>query len=396
MAVAELLFWFALAILLYTYVGYGLLLTVINSLFSRKPENTSNAIFSTVTLVIPAYNEAAWLQQKLQNIADLNYPPNKLQVIFVIDGSDDSSLEILKSYPHVQVLYHPRRLGKMAAINHCIPLITSEVVVFSDANTMLNIDCLENMVRHYADKRTGGVAGEKRISATKARSGIGYTEGLYWRYESWLKRLDSGFNTVVGAAGEIFSIRAILLTPLAEDVILDDFMLSMQICTRGYRVVYEPSAYAVEAPSANIAEEKKRRTRIAAGAFQSVVLLWNRISLWRQPVLYFQYFSRRLLRWIACPICLVILYIANISLLAGGGTFFQVAFLVQTIFYLLAIIGGLLFSTQNAMKPLLLPYYFVFMNWIMVLGFFRHARGSQTVLWEKSRRQVTPVSNAGV
>ena len=390
MWVAYVLFWVSFGVLVYTYVGYGILGFFITRI-KKTPKSPSilPADLPAVALIIPAFNEAEWLVQKIENSLRLNYLPGKLQTVFITDGSTDDSNEILRSFPQVKTLFRPERKGKMAAINRAMEETEAEIVVFSDANSMLNIDSIVNIVRHYADEKVGGVAGEKKIVAASP-SGIGFTEGLYWKYESLLKRVDSNLNTVVGAAGELFSIRTKLFEAQPGNIILDDFVLSMKICLEGYKVVYEPHAFAMEDPSQNLAEEKKRRVRIAAGAFQSIPLLRPYFIKSGRRLLYFQYFSRRILRWIACPISLMVVFVTNAIIVVQPESqlFYAYFFALQNIFYLLAVIGALFYKTSENLKLIFLPFYFVFMNWLLVLGYLKYKGGKQTVLWEKSQRKV--------
>lgn len=394
MPFAYLFFWISLLLLFYTYAGYGILLYIINLGRSKQHVvHTPSLELPSITLIVPAYNEAEWLSHKVQNSLELDYPAGKLEIIFVTDGSTDESNWILQQHSSIRALFQPGRKGKMAAINRAMQYVTTPIVVFSDVNTILNKDCLLHIANHYADDKVGGVAGEKKIYTKSFPLGMGYSEGLYWKYESMLKQLDSDFNTVVGAAGELFSMRTSLFTAQNENIILDDFLLSMTLCVAGYKVVYEPKAYAIEAPSINIKEERKRRVRIAAGAFQTIPLLWKHLLIINKPVLYFQYFSRRLLRWVACPLCLVALYVCNAAILVNepGALVFYLFFIVQNIFYIVAVAGALWYKAGARLNILTIPFYFVFMNVLLVQGFLRHIAGKQSVIWEKSKRTVIPL-----
>lgn len=387
-------FYISLFLLLYTYVGYGMLVYIINLLRKKRGVKEAPAALPEVTLIIPAYNEADWLPAKIDNCLQLDYPADKLQIIFVTDGSTDESLALLND-PRLTVLHEPNRKGKMAAINRGMQYVTSPIVVFSDANTVLNRQSLLHMVAHYANEKVGGVAGEKKIKNGEGSSIIGFGEGLYWQYESMLKQLDSDFNTVVGAAGELFSMRTSLFRPQDEQVILDDFMLSMQICINGYKVVYEPKAFAQEVPSADLSEEKKRRVRIAAGAFQTIAKLWPQFMLVKRPLLYFQYFSRRIMRWLVCPPCLLVCFISNgwLAAMPGASLPLKIIFFLQILFYGSALVGGLLYRKGMALKVLFVPFYFMFMNLSLVEGFIKYCTRKQTVLWDKSRRRMLPLES---
>ena len=385
-------FWLSLGILWYCYIGYGLIAYLLTGFkrvirpAKRKPEISG---LLPVSLVVTAYNEESVLEQKINNILELDYPRDLLQVIFVTDGSSDTSTRLVQRHPFITLLHQPERKGKYAAIKRAMLAVNSPVVVFSDANTMLNKESIKRIVAHYGNAKVGGVAGEKKIIYRRQSSAVGQAEGIYWKYESIMKQLDAGLYTVVGAAGELFSIRTALFTGLNDDLILDDFIISMQVCLRGYKIEYEPGAFATESPSISLAEEEKRKTRISAGAYQSIGYLKDSLNVFRHPLLTFQYISRRLLRWTFCPLMLFVLLLSSILLVIKGQypVFYSFAFYVQLFFYGIALLGGLLLRSGKNPGVFTIPFYFVFMNYCLAKGFFRFIKGKQTVLWEKSLRQ---------
>ena len=267
-------------------------------------------------------------------------------------------------------------------------MASNEILIFSDANTILNKDATSKIASHYSDRTVGGVAGEKKVIASGENTNdVGAGEGLYWKYESALKKLDSDFYSVVGAAGELFSLRRELYEPVSERVILDDFIISMQVALKGYRIVYEPGAYAMELPSFSMGDEQKRKIRIAAGGFQAMVMLSSLLKFWKHPRLSFLYISHRLLRWTLSPICLVLAFISNAVLYFGtSNLFFAVCFYGQLLFYGMAALARILPSNLPGFKLFKLAYYFVFMNLSVVQGFLRFLRGRQPAAWEKARR----------
>jgi cellulose synthase/poly-beta-1,6-N-acetylglucosamine synthase-like glycosyltransferase len=252
---------------------------------------------------------------------------------------------------------------------------------------MLNPGCIKAMVRHFSDEKVGGVAGEKKVLKTNC-SLIGEAEGLYWKYESFMKQQDADFNTVVGAVGELFSIRTGLFHPVNEDLILDDFVFSIHICLSGYKIEYEPNAFASETPSKSLADEEKRRVRIAAGAYQAIHYLKQHLNVFEYPRLVIQYFSGRLLRWVVCPVLIVLALVTNIALVINHeGYIFYYLLLVQTSFYLLALTGWIFAGIGRRIGILSIPFYFLFMNLCLVKGFFNYVTGRQTILWERSMRE---------
>lgn len=389
METVKLLCWISLAVLFYCYVGYGLLVWLVNSVkgIFHRHNISQTAELLPVTLIITAYNEEAVLPEKLANTLAIDYPEDKLAIIFVTDGSSDQSALLVQQYPRIRLLHQPQRQGKYAAIKRAMKQVQTPVVVFSDANTMLNKECIRRLVKHYADPHTGGVAGEKKIGYQQSASAVGRAEGLYWQYESFMKRQDAALHTVVGAAGELFSIRTSLFEYLDDSLLLDDFVISMKVCLKGYTIAYEPGAFATELPSPSLHEEEKRKVRISAGAYQSVAYLRGCINLFRYPLLAFQFISRRLLRWFFCPALLVLLLLSSSLLFwAYGSWLYLVLFLTQAVCWVAAFAGWWLVHCGKQPGLFTIPFYFLFMNYCLVKGFFVFIRGRQTVLWEKSVR----------
>jgi poly-beta-1,6-N-acetyl-D-glucosamine synthase len=284
-------------------------------------------------------------------------------------------------------LHSPDRAGKTAALNRAVAEAAYDIIVMSDANTLLNPDAVARSAAHYAQDNVGGVAGEKKVVLQTGQDmELGSGEGAYWKYESFLKKTDSAFWSVVGAAGELFSFRKSLFEPVDPTVILDDFVISLKIAGKGYRVIYEPDAYAMEAPSFSVKEEAKRKVRIAAGGFQAMGML---TSLWRwhrHPRLTFLYLSHRVLRWAASPFCLIIALISGTVLgVVEPGWFFRDLWFAQLAFYAFAGLA-LILPLKGPLKLLKLPYYFVFMNVSVLAGLRRHLRGRQPAAWERSKR----------
>jgi cellulose synthase/poly-beta-1,6-N-acetylglucosamine synthase-like glycosyltransferase len=387
----KILFWVSLFIVFYSYFGYGILIyliVVVKRAFSDSKKGKPAVSFEPpVTLVVSAYNEADFIEHKIENSLSLDYPSDKLRFIFITDGSNDATPDIIEKYHQIKLLHLPERKGKVAAMNRSVQFVETPYVIFSDANTLLNPGSIRAIVKHYADPRVGGVAGEKKIISRDKDKAAGAGEGLYWRYESFLKKLDSELYSVVGAAGELFSMKTSLFHRAAEDTIIEDFVQSLQICMDGYVIRYEPDAYAVETSSASMREEQKRKVRIAAGAFQAMGILRNLFNIFRYPVLSFQFLSHRILRWTLCPLCLFICFFSNAVLVYyHAGRFYDVVFGLQIVFYAIAWTGWLFASRNIRIKTLYVPYYFMFMNLSVFLGFFRFVRKKQTAVWEKSAR----------
>ena len=389
----KIIFWCCLLLVAYTYVGYAIvlyLLVVVKRAVKGRPVKAvlpADEQLPDVTLMICAYNEEDIVTEKMKNTRALSYPKGKLKVIWVTDGSTDSTNERLRAYDEVNVVFSPERKGKTAALNHGIKSVDTPLVIMTDANTMLNRDCVLEVVRCFMDERVACVAGEKRVMARNDGDNAAEGEGMYWKYESTLKRLDGELYSAMGAAGELCAIRTSLYIPMPEDTLLDDFIMSMLLVGQGKRIAYAPDAYAMEYGSADLVEESKRKRRIAAGGLQSTWRLRALLNPFRQPVVAFQLLSHRVLRWTITPFALFALIPLNAVLVAlGAGTVYTVILILQAVFYAAALGGYLLARCGKKSKLLYVPYYFRFMNINVFRGIHYLLTHQSNGAWEKAKR----------
>ena len=390
----EITFWICLIIVFYTYIGYGILLLILvklKQLFSKKKsvlKDLTNDNLPDVTLMICAYNEENVVDEKMKNTMSLDYPAEKLQQIWVTDGSDDHTNEFLKKYPQVKVIFRPERQGKTAALNHGMDYVETPITVFTDANTMLNHEAIRELAKHFQDPTVGCVSGEKRVNARDNNDTAGEGEGLYWKYESKLKKWDNELYSTMGAAGELFAIRTELYKKMPNDTLLDDFIISMEIVEEGMRIDYTDKAYAIEYGSINMQEESKRKCRIAAGGLQSINRLRPLLNPFNHFIVTFQYISHRVLRWSITPFAMFILIPVNVLLLfLSNSVFFTTIWILQIIFYAAAFWGFMLNERGIRNKILYVPFYFMFMNINVFRGirYLKDKKGSGA--WEKVKRE---------
>ena len=393
MLILKILFWACLLIVFYTYLGYGIVLYIIirlKRLFAGKPRGAampSDDELPTMTLMICAYNEEDVVAEKMQNTLGLNYPKDKLRIMWVTDGSNDRTNELLAAWPEVDVVFSPERRGKTAALKHGLRELKTRYVAFTDANTMINAGALKEIARLFMDPTVGCISGEKRVAARKEGEMAAEGEGLYWKYESTLKKWDSELYSAMGAAGELYAIDPTLVREVPDEALLDDFMMSMYIVEAGRRIAYTPDAYAQEYGSANIHEESKRKRRIAAGGLQSIWWLRSMLNPFRQPLVAFQYISHRVLRWSVTPVAMVLLLLVNILMVAlGAGLFYTVVLVLQLLFYLMAFAGWLQTRYGHKNKLLYTAYYFVFMNLNVFRGMAYLKSHGKSGAWEKAKR----------
>lgn len=373
------LFWLCMAIVVYTYVGYGIvlyLLVFVKRLATKaKPlADITDDRLPEVTLMVCAYNEEDIIAEKMDNTRRLDYLSDRLHLVWVTDGSNDNTNVLLSAYPEVKVIYFPERRGKAAALKHGIKEIDTEIVMMTDANTMLNPEAVREVARLMQDPKVGCVSGEKKVMARSNSDEAAQGEGLYWKYESTLKRLDSELYSAMGAAGELCVIRRQLMTDIPDDTLLDDFIISMEIVKKGYKIAYTSNAYAMEYGSADLHEESKRKRRIAAGGLQSCWRLRSLMNPLRHPVVAFQFVSHRVLRWTITPVCLFALVPLNTLLvLSGEGIVYTIIWILQILFYASAAAG------------VRISKYFIFMNLNVFRG-MAYLFNNSTGMWEKAKR----------
>ena len=393
MTTLKVLFWICIFLVFYTYVGYGVLLWLLVKIKRivrgrpTLPDLPADDALPDVTFLVCAFNEQDVVDQKIENTRLLDYPREKLHLMWVTDGSTDDTNLRLAQYPDVQVVFTPERRGKTAALNHGLSLVTTPITVMTDANTMVNAEAIRHIVRCFQDPKVACVAGEKRVIARHESQTAAQGEGLYWRYESTLKKLDSELYSAMGAAGELNAIRTALYQPMPENALLDDYVMSMRMVDAGYRIAYTPDAYAMEYGSADLAEESKRKRRIAAGGLQSTWWLRAMLNPFRRFVVAFQLLSHRVLRWTVTPCALMALIPLNVLLVfMNAGTVYTVCWLLQLLFYVAAFLGWWLSQHGRKNKLLYVAYYFLFMNFNVFRGmhYLRTHQGGGA--WEKARR----------
>lgn len=388
--------------ILYTCAGYPILLALFARTRRGPPQYPASQPF--VTLLITAYNEEAVIARKLEDSLELDYPRERLQILVTADGSDDRTADIVRGYADrgIELNYTPERGGKMAAINRAMPKAQGEIIVFSDANNTYDPHVIRELVAPYADPKVGAVTGAKTIISGKG--GLSESEGLYWKYESFIKEQETRLGTCTAVAGEIFSLRRELFTPPPDYIINDDFYIASDLIRRGFNVIYVPNARSHEAISASAQDEIVRRTRIVAGRYQILALAATLLP-WRRPLVAWQVISHKYLRPLL-PFGMIGAFLANlaallwptqvVSHLSLGALFtlaapFNLSFLVlQILFYGLALTGNIVSTRGFLGKLLYLPAFLVNSNLAALTGLYAFLTGKQTHLWQRVRRSDTP------
>jgi cellulose synthase/poly-beta-1,6-N-acetylglucosamine synthase-like glycosyltransferase len=377
----EFLFWVSVVIIGYVYAGYPGALAIVARFRPQRPLPAAGDD-PAVTLIISAYNEAPVIGQKLDNALDLDYPGDRFEIIVVSDCSSDGTDDIVSSVqdPRVRLLRMPVRSGKSAGLNAAVALACGEVLVFTDANAMFERTALRMLTHHFAQPAVGAVAGQQLYYL--ADGGQSDQEGVYWRYELAIKKLESRVGSLVGGDGAIMAVRKSLYQPLdASD--LSDFLIPLRVVAAGFVNVYEPQARCYEHATADTDKEFARKVRIVNRAWRATMKVKSVLNPFRSGWFALQVISHKLLRWLI-GLFMAVALIAN-ALLIGESWFYTVTFAVQAAFYVLAMLGRVAGPTQ-APWWLSIPYYFCLINYAGIKGIYENYRGETYTTWATARQ----------
>lgn len=406
MLILTLLFWTAWFIIAYTYVIFPILLALFARIFAPRPRNwaESEAIGKTnlnssavpisavivekssenlprIAMVVAAYNEGKVIAEKLANTWEIDYPADRFMLFIGSDGSSDATVDILRDCRDTRLRYFAfqERRGKISVLNDLLCQVEQagvDIVVMSDANTMYSSDAVRKLIRHFEDPQVGCVSGELCLEQNGGVSG----EGLYWKYEQWIKRNESRLGFMIGCNGAVFAIRPSLYQPLPTSTVVEDFVLSMRILEQGYKVRFEPEARVVEPPCATSHAEMVRKIRIGAGGFQALGLTRSLLHP-KHGLCAFAFWGHKVVRWIV-PLFLALAMTANIGLILHP--FFMATFGLQLLGIALAL-GAYKAKPETKLPKWTRPIsYFYLMNYALFCGFLRFLFKTQRVTWERA------------
>ncbi len=368
-------------LLLYTYLIYPVILIFMANLRRQRrgDEGQKEMSFPYVSMVVSAYNEEKDIRGKIENFLSLDYPKEKLELVIGSDGSTDRTSLLVGSFPSERIRFFEfgLRRGKVSILNDIVKEARGEIVVFSDADTIYDANAIRNLIRHFVDNDVGGVCGKLALYETADSLA---EEGLYWRYENFIKRTESTIGTIVSINGQIFAIRKKLFEKLPEYIITEDQALGMSILSKGFKIVFDEDAIARE-KIGNFKAEFERRVRISAGNFQSISLSLKVLN----PKMGFTslfLWSHKIMRWLV-PFFLLSTYVINLFLL--DIPIFQLTFFLQTIFYAVPILYYVLTKTGLDVTIFKIVSYFIVMNLAILIGFFKYITKTQKVTWQKAR-----------
>jgi len=392
-----LLFWISFAGILYTYAGYPVVIWIFSKLAERRVSRRRAT--PMVSIVVPCYNEEANIVERIENLRASDYPADKLEIVVVSDGSTDGTVQAINlasGQPcqagggpggrkcQTTVLSYPKRKGKAAALNYAISVATGDVIVFADARQRFEPRAIRELVSTLSDETVGAVTGELILSQ-KERSQIGDAQALYWKYEKWIRKNESRFDSSVGATGAIYAIRRDLWEPLPDSTILDDVYTPMRISLKGYRVVFEERARAYDRVASSGRKEFLRKARTLTGNYQLCQLMPELLLPTHRLVI--QFYSHKLMRLVA-PILLVGCFASNLAIsLAQGGSgwplVYQAVLIVQTLFYLMVAAGCLCSGRYRWIRLAKAAYAFTLMNAAALLGLIYFITGKHDV-WTRT------------
>jgi cellulose synthase/poly-beta-1,6-N-acetylglucosamine synthase-like glycosyltransferase len=381
-SILEGLFWLFAAVPFYVYLGYPFILFFLSG--RRKASSIVDLRLPSVSLIISAYNENKLIQSKLENALTLDYPKDLLEILVISDCSDDGTDEIVRRFPdaHIQLVRQAKRLGKSAGLNLGVPKTFGQILVFSDANALYHPVAVRRLVRHFSDPKVGYVVGNSRYLEDPGSQAV-EAEGCYWKVETWLKKCESRFHSVVGADGAIYAIRRELYTPLRPTDI-NDFLNPLQIVDMGFVGVFEPTAISFERAAGSFEREFRRKTRIVSRSLGALVRVPGVLNPFKNFRHWFMLMSHKILRWFA-PFYMIVLL--AVSIMLWEVPTYELIAILQLSFYSFALAGWLSRGKLATLKVFYFPYYFCLVNLASLVGIFRYLRGDLPATWKPARHE---------
>lgn len=382
------IFWSAVALLGYTYIGYPLLIRAWAELRKRGASTSQPALSREplVSLLVVAHNEESRIEARIENLLALDYPRSRLEIVIASDASTDQTVKRALAYRKMglRIVEFTAHRGKPAVLNELIPGLRGEIVVLIDVRQRIESGALRALVSNFSDPGIGAVSGELFLEdemPAAAVSEVGQGVGFYWRYEKFIRLQEARVDSTVGVTGALYAIRRRLFERIPDTTVLDDVLIPMKIVRQGYRVLFEPSARAYDRISATAQVEFARKVRTIAGNYQLLFRqpwLMNPLAnrLWLQTV------SHKLCRLLG-PFCLGVVLLTNLLML--DLIFYRLVLSMQLLFYGAAITGRLMRPPAKSNPVVSVPYAFCLLNWATVIGFLRFVLGRQRATWQKAQ-----------
>lgn len=373
--VALIIFWLSIILLVYTFVGYPCLISLLAKIFPARKKYLLSPSPLHVSVVLVAYNEERRIQSRIENLLNTNYPLELLEIVIVSDGSTDKTNETITSLnnPKIKLIQVTERSGKSSGVNLGVQNASGDIIVFCDARQRFTPETIPALVSHFSDPEVGAVSGSLEIDP--ATTSVGAGVDIYWRIEKMIRYSESVFDSCIGCTGAVYAIRKELFEPLPEDTILDDVVIPMKIAIKGYRVIFDPNALAYDPQPLEPEKEKIRKERTLAGNFQMLFRYPQWIFPWKNR-LFFQLISHKYLRLLG-PIFLFAMFFSNLFLISKK--FYMVIMILQILFYYLVFLGFVF--RESKIKLFSIPAGFVFLNWQVVSGFIYYIKNRNRRVW---------------
>jgi len=383
--IAEIIFWASLALIAYAYIGYPILIMIVSIFVNNKVQ--TSPFEPKVSLLISAYNEEKDIGAKLQNSLNLDYPTDRFEIVVASDGSTDATDDIVKKYENneegIRIVLHrvEGRLGKTATQNSAVRICQGDIIIFSDAASMYDRNAIRALVKNYADPHVGAVSGMYTYD-NKEGASVGFATILFWNLENFIKSRQTKIKTITGCCGCIYSVRKNLYTELPATII-SDLVEPLMILRKGYRIVFEPGALAVEETTGKTEEEFKMRIRVIVRGMTGMLFVRDLFNPLKYPFVSFQLISHKVMRWLV-PVFAIGAFASNAALL-GTSWFYNATFICQILFYSLAFLGYLADKKGIRKKIFYLPLYFCIVNLAVLVSMFKVFKGENIVTWQTNR-----------
>jgi len=371
------IFWISLFIVFYAYFGYPIVLALIGKLV-RKPVKRPHGDYTPkISVLIPVYNEENVIREKVENTLKLNYPTSEIEVLFISDGSDDRTNEIIDSYQSdfIRLIPLNERKGKANALNVGLKESKNDIIIFSDASILLDKNSIKEIVQPFYDAAIGCVTGEDHIKDSGG-------EGAYGRYELWLRNLESKVHSIVGASGSFYAQRKHLCEQFGGGL-APDFLSVLNTVEKGYRAVAEPRAFGFMTSVQSTADEFNRKIRTLIRGISVLFYKKSLLNITHYGTFSFCLISHKLIRWLV-PFFLISLYISNIY--AATTIFYSVFLILQSVFYFLAILAYFNVAGLGEILFGKIALYFTMVNVSIFIAWKRYWSGVRQEIWDPSKR----------
>jgi len=370
--------WLSLAIIFYTFIGYPIVLFLLNQTLKNEDSHLNN-YFPTVEVIMIVRNASQLVKAKIHSLNALTYPKDRFKILIVSDASQDDTVVLIKQFDqeNIRCVNNSFKSTKSACINQAVRMSSAEIIFLTDVRQTLDSSSLQKLTRHFADERVGAVSGELILLEPETNN-FSQSMDAYWRYEKFIRHQESQLASVPGVTGAIYAIRRRLFQPIPEQTLLDDVLIPMNVILQGKRVLFEPQALAFDVPSADVEREKKRKTRTLAGNWQMLALQPKMLNPFRNSI-WWQLVSHKILR-LFCPFLLFALYLSS-AILSWSGTTYFLLFLVQTTAYLSVVLANFLPVMMN-ISIIRMAHSFLLLMWFSLLGFWSFITNRHLTIWK--------------